>query len=80
MQSVKLTAAKHINIIDTIQILISTNNQPETITMMLNNTEINPIREAILANLHIFIYFTTNLSLQPQPITEVVVIICTAEL
>jgi hypothetical protein len=80
MQSVKLTAAKHISIIDTIQILISTNNQPETITIMLNNTEINPIREAILANLHIIIYFTTNLSLQPQPITEVVVIICTAEL
>jgi len=53
MQRIKLTAAVHINIIETTQTFISTSNQPEIITMMLNKTEINPILEAILANLHI---------------------------
>lgn len=53
IQRIKLTAAMHIKIIAPTQTLMSTNNQPETITMMLNKTDINPILEAILANLHI---------------------------
>jgi len=53
IQRIKLIAAIHINIIAPTQTSMSTNNQPETITMMLNKTAINPTLEAILANLHI---------------------------
>jgi len=72
IQRIKLIAAIHINTIATTQTLISVINQPETITMMLNKTAINPILEAILANLHIinlFLYKNTKLKLHLKIIT-----------
>jgi len=53
IQIIKLAAATHISIVEKIQTLILSKNQPTTMTIMLSKTAANPIFEKSAPNLHI---------------------------